>query len=75
MGMVKLTSEQQDMLCAAESAMFVPVKGGWGRKGATNVRLAAVDAASPRGALMTHGETRRRRHCRGMGRAHRNPSF
>ena len=52
MGMVKLTSEQQDMLCAAESAMFVPVKGGWGRKGATNVRLAAVDAASLRGALM-----------------------
>jgi hypothetical protein len=51
MGTVKLTPDQQEILCAAEPAMFVPVKGGWGRKGSTNVRLAAVDAASLRSAL------------------------
>ena len=26
----------------AEPTVFVPVKGGWGRRGATNVRLSTV---------------------------------
>ena len=38
-GMVKLAPEQQQMLVAAEPAMFVPVKGTWGLRGATSVRL------------------------------------
>jgi len=37
--MVSLTPEQQDELVRAEPDTFAPVKGGWGRKGATNVRL------------------------------------
>ena len=37
-GMVKLAPEQQQMLVAAEPAMFVPVKGTWGLRGATSVR-------------------------------------
>ena len=33
-GMVKLAPEQQQMLVAAEPAMFVAVKGTWGLRGA-----------------------------------------
>ena len=50
-GTVMLTREQQDMLVEAEPAMFLPVKGGWGLKGATHVRLAAIDAPTLRSAL------------------------
>ena len=49
--MVKLTPDQQEMLCAAEPAMFRPVKGGWGLRGATNLRLADADARTARSAL------------------------
>jgi hypothetical protein len=49
--MVKLTPDQQRLLVDAEPAMFLPVKGGWGLRGATNVRLAAVDAKTARSAL------------------------
>jgi hypothetical protein len=38
-GMVKLTPEQQAEFVHDEPKVFVPVKGGWGRKGATNVAL------------------------------------
>ena len=50
-GMVKLTPEQQEMLLAAEPAAFKPAAGAWGRRGATHVRLAAVDAATLKSAL------------------------
>jgi hypothetical protein len=50
-GMVKLTPEQQEAFVAAEPAVFVPVKGGWGRRGATNVRLRQAKARSLRVAL------------------------
>ena len=40
-GMVKLTLRQQREFVAAEPGAFVPVKGGWGRRGATNVNLRA----------------------------------
>jgi hypothetical protein len=50
-GMVKLTPEQQEALSDAEPDVFVPVPGGWGRRGATNVRLRAARARSLRMAL------------------------
>jgi hypothetical protein len=50
-GMVKLAPEQQEMLVAAEPAIFQPVKGGWGAKGATLLRLAACDEATATSAL------------------------
>jgi len=49
--MVKLTPDQQQMLVDAEPALFVPVKGSWGLRGATNVRLGAADARTLRSAL------------------------
>jgi hypothetical protein len=50
-GIVKLAPEQQQMLVSAEPDMFVPVKGTWGLRGATSVRLAEVDARTVRSAL------------------------
>jgi hypothetical protein len=49
--MVKLTPEQQQMLVDAEPQMFVPVKGTWGLRGATSVRLATADQRTVRSAL------------------------
>lgn len=49
--MVKLTPDQQEMRVAAEPDVFVPVPGGWGRGGATRLRLAACDEVTALGAL------------------------
>ena len=40
-----------EMLVDAEPGIFAPVKGTWGLRGATNVRLAAVDQRTLRSAL------------------------
>ncbi|HJV40162.1 MmcQ/YjbR family DNA-binding protein [Caulobacter sp.] len=50
--MVKLTPDQQEMRAAAEPEIFVPVPGGWGRGGATRLRLDACDEATARGAVL-----------------------
>ena len=50
-GMVKLTPGQQEQFVRAEPGVFVPVKGGWGRRGATHVMLRAAKKASVRNAL------------------------
>jgi hypothetical protein len=49
--MVKLTPEQQEEFVRAEPDVFVPVKGSWGRKGATTVRLKSAKKTSLRSAL------------------------
>jgi hypothetical protein len=50
-GMVKLTPEQQEEFVSAEPKVFEPVKGGWGRGGATSVRLKAATTATLRPAM------------------------
>jgi len=50
-GMAKLAPEQQQMLVSAEPKMFVAVKGTWGLRGATSVRLDAADVRTMRSAL------------------------
>ena len=42
-GMVKLPPERQHYLSKDYPDVFIPVKGVWGRRGATSVRLAAAD--------------------------------
>jgi hypothetical protein len=49
--MVKLMPDQQQDFVRAEPEVFVTVKGGWGRRGATNVRLKAAKKAALREAL------------------------
>jgi len=50
-GMVKLTPEQQEEFVRAEPVVFEPVKGGWGRGGATSVRLESAKKKTVRPAM------------------------
>jgi hypothetical protein len=49
--MVKLPPDQQQSFVELQPTAFVPVKGAWGRQGATNVRLKIVNEESLRAAL------------------------
>ena len=51
-GMVKLTPEQQAEFLRKDAKAFVAVKGGWGLKGATHVRLKSVKKADLERALL-----------------------
>jgi hypothetical protein len=51
-GMVKLTPEQQEFFVRAQPVAFMPVKGGWGRGGATNVKLRTASKGAVREALI-----------------------
>jgi hypothetical protein len=65
--MVKLTPEQQEALTTEQPAMFAPVSGGWGLRGATHVILRAARAVQVRLALaaawqnVTQGAPEKRR--------------
>jgi hypothetical protein len=48
--MVKLTPEQQAMFMHAAPGAFVPVPGGWGRLGSTNVMLPLAKEETVEGA-------------------------
>jgi len=50
--MVKLAPEQQEAFVAADPDAFAPVKGAWGRGGATNVRLRKAKVEAVRTALV-----------------------
>jgi hypothetical protein len=50
-GMVRLTPAQQRAVVRAHPRVFQPVKGGWGLRGATNVKLRLATAATLRPAL------------------------
>jgi hypothetical protein len=52
-GNLMLAPEEQAAFVAERPEVFVPVAGGWGRMGATHVRLAAADEACVYGALHT----------------------
>ena len=52
-GNLMLTPEQQAAFVAEEPDVFLPVHGGWGRNGATHIRLAAATEDMLAGALHT----------------------
>lgn len=49
--MISLTPEQQELFVRTNPKAFVPVKGKWGEKGATNVVLRHAPKAAVREAL------------------------
>jgi hypothetical protein len=49
--MVKLTSEQQEMMTAAEPEVFQRIPNAWGDKGATWLYLKAADSKTATSAL------------------------
>ena|SRR5271165_3891497 len=59
-GNLMLTPEQQADFVAEMPDVFLPVKGGWGRMGATHVRLAEANEDVLGGALRTAWELRRK---------------
>jgi hypothetical protein len=50
-GVVKLTPQQQQAYVRAEPDVFAPVKGVWGARGMTTVKLRVARKASVRKAL------------------------
>jgi len=50
-GMVALTREQQELFVRAQPRGFSPVKGGWGVRGATQVRLRTAGKGAVREAM------------------------
>jgi hypothetical protein len=52
-GNLMLTPEQQAAFLDEAPEIFVPVPGGWGRMGATHIRLAVVTEDVLAGALRT----------------------
>src|SRR5271154_4324684 len=59
-GNLMLTPEQQAAFVAEMPDVFLPVKGGWGRMGATHIRLAEATEDVVAGALHTAWELRRK---------------
>ena len=57
-GNLMLTPEQQAMFVAETPEVFLPIAGGWGRNGATHVRLSAANEDLLRGALHTAWKVR-----------------
>lgn len=53
MAIIKLTSEQQDMLCSAQPDLYKPEAGHWGRAGWTRLALEMADDETVLGALWT----------------------
>ncbi len=52
-GMVKLRPEQQRRFVKSNPETFEPVKGGWGKGGATQVRLKSAKGSALRSAMIT----------------------
>lgn len=50
-GNLMLTPEQQVLFVGDAPELFLPIHGGWGRNGATHIRLGEADEAMLTGAL------------------------
>jgi len=53
LGMVSLSRDQQEMFVKVAPEVFEPVPGGWGRTGATYLRLSRANRKIVRDALST----------------------
>jgi hypothetical protein len=63
-GNLMLSPEEQAAFVEELPEVFLPVTGGWGRNGATHIRLAAVDEDVLEGALRTAWERRVRKNAK-----------
>jgi hypothetical protein len=52
-GNLMLTPDQQAIFVAEAPDIFIPIHGGWGRNGATHLKLSAADEDLVFGALQT----------------------
>jgi len=72
-GNLMLTPEQQEVFVEELPAVFVPVAGGWGKMGATHIRLAVATEDLLAGALQTAWKLRREKNAR-SGKRPRTPA-
>jgi len=70
-GNLMLTPEIQAEFLRERPDLFLPVHGGWGRNGATHIRLAVADEDSLRGALHSAWKLRTERNEKGSKSAGR----
>jgi len=63
-GNLVLTPEQQAEFVRELPEVFLPIHGGWGRMGATHIRLAKADEDVLAGALRTAWTLRREKNVR-----------
>ncbi len=68
-GNVKLTPEQQAAFVEELPRVFVPIPGGWGRMGMTQVRLAAASEDVLTGALRAAWKLQMERNAKSAKRA------
>ncbi len=73
-GNLMLTPELQAEFVAERPDLYLPVHGGWGKGGATHIRLAATDEDSLRGALHTAWKLRAEKNRKGGNAASRQAS-
>jgi hypothetical protein len=73
-GNLMITPALQAEFIAERPDLFLPVHGGWGRNGATHIRLALADEDSLRGALLTAWKLRAEKNTRGKARTPRLPA-
>jgi hypothetical protein len=57
-GNLMLTPEQQAAFVAKQPNLFIPIAGGWGKNGATHIRLADANEELLAGALRTAWQLR-----------------
>lgn len=75
-GNLLLTPEQQAAFVAEAPEVFIPIHGGWGRNGATHLKLSAANEDLVSGALQTAWKLRmekNRNKNRTGGRKSRSP--
>lgn len=70
-GNLMLTPDQQAAFVAELPEVFVPIAGGWGRMGATHIRLAAATEDVLAGALRTAWKLRREKNAKPGRKSHR----
>lgn len=69
-GNLMLTPEQQAAFVEELPGVFLPIAGGWGRNGATHIRLAAASEDVLRGALRTAWKLRVEKNAKSRKRKH-----
>jgi hypothetical protein len=72
-GNLMLTPELQAEFVAEQPEIFLPIAGGWGKSGATHIRLAAANEAVLEGALRTAWKLRRDKNAKTSRRSHKPP--
>ena len=70
-GNLMLTPEQQEAFTEELPDVFAPVAGGWGRMGATHIRLSAATEEILAGALHTAWKVRVEKNAKSAPRKHR----